>query len=314
MSLKNDILFELIRKNDYISGEELADKFGKSRAAVWKAVKALQKEGCKISAVTNKGYLLCSDGDILNEASIKAHLKSNAAVAFYEETDSTNNQAKRIINETAAEGSLLIAAARQTAGRGRQGKSFYSPEGTGIYMSLVIHPERSLRNAVTATTAAAVAVCRAIEALTDIKPEIKWVNDVYVNGKKICGILTEAVTDFETQTVSSIIIGIGVNITTADFPQSVENAGALNVRLNRAQLIAKIADELIKIAFSNYSEFIDYYRTHSMIIGKQIYFIENGIKTDAAALEIDEEGGLTVKTADGKIKTLRSGEITIRRK
>jgi len=257
MSLKNSILYELLTSTGYISGEYLAEKFGKSRAAVWKAIKALQKEGCQINAVTNKGYLLLNDGDLLNEAAVKAYLNSDAAVAFFEETDSTNNQAKRMINEIPAK-NLLIAAARQTAGRGRQGKSFYSPEGTGIYMSLVLHTERSLHNAVTATTAAAVAVCRAIEALTDVKPEIKWVNDVYVNGKKICGILTEAVTDFETQTVSGIIIGIGVNITTCDFPQSVENAGALNVRISRARLIAKIADELIKIALCGCSEFIEY--------------------------------------------------------
>lgn len=313
MSLKNDVLYELIIKNDYISGEELAEKFGKSRAAVWKAIKALQKEGCVIEAVTNKGYLLCDDGNILNEAVIKARLKSRVEVEYYEETDSTNNQAKRLINEGRNE-NLLVCAGMQTAGRGRQGKSFYSPEGSGIYMSLVIHPESSLQNAVTATTAAAVAVCRAIESLTDIKPQIKWVNDVYVDEKKICGILTEAVTDFESGTVSSVIIGIGINITTADFPKDVENAGALNINISRSRLIAKVADELMQIALGDYNAFIDYYRTHSMIIGRQITFFEKGTATTATALEIDETGGLIVKTEQGEIRTLRSGEITVRRK
>lgn len=313
MSLKNDVLYELIIKNDYISGEELAEKFGKSRAAVWKAIKALQKEGCVIEAVTNKGYLLCDDGNILNEAVIKARLKSRVEVEYYEEIDSTNNQAKRLINEGRNE-NLLVCAGMQTAGRGRQGKSFYSPEGSGIYMSLVIHPESSLQNAVTATTAAAVAVCRAIESLTDIKPQIKWVNDVYVDEKKICGILTEAVTDFESGTVSSVIIGIGINITTADFPKDVENAGALNINISRSRLIAKVADELMQIALGDYNAFIDYYRTHSMIIGRQITFFEKGTATTATALEIDETGGLVVKTEHGEIRTLRSGEITVRRK
>lgn len=313
MSLKNDVLYELITKNDYISGEELAKKFGKSRAAIWKTIKALQNDGCIINAVTNKGYILCGEGNILNEAVIKARLKSSISVAFYEETDSTNNQAKRLINDEKNE-NLLVCAGRQTAGRGRQGKSFYSPKGSGIYMSLVIHPKSSLQNAVTATTAAAVAVCRAIEDLTDITPQIKWVNDVYVNGSKICGILTEAVTDFESGIVSSVIIGIGVNITTADFPSDVENAGALNVNLSRSRLIAKITDRLMEIALGDYSAFIDYYRTHSMIIGKEITFFENGTETSATALEIDETGGLIVKTEQGETRTLRSGEITVRRK
>lgn len=313
MSLKNDVLYELIAKKDYISGEELAVKFGKSRAAVWKAIKALQKDGCIIEAVTNRGYILCDEGNILNEAVIKARLKNDIRVAFYEETDSTNNQAKRLINEGISE-NLLVCAAKQTAGRGRQGKSFYSPDGTGIYMSLVIHPDSSLQNAVTATTAAAVAVCRAIEALTDITPEIKWVNDVYVNGRKICGILTEAVTDFETGTVSSVIIGIGVNITTADFPKDVENAGALNADISRSELIAEITDELLKITLGDYSSFINYYRTHSMIIGREITFYENGTASSATALEIDETGGLVIRTPNGETRTLRSGEITVRRK
>lgn len=313
MSLKNNILCELLKNDNYISGEELAEKFKKSRAAVWKAIKALQNDGCIINAVTNKGYILCSEGKLLNEATIKARLNSPLTVIFYDETDSTNNQAKRLINEGKNE-NLLVCAGRQTAGRGRQGKSFYSPEGSGIYMSLVIHPDSSLQNAVTATTAAAVAVCRAIEALTDITPQIKWVNDVYVNGRKICGILTEAVTDFESGTVSSVIIGIGVNITTKDFPSDVENAGALNADISRSTLIAKIADELMKTALGDYNAFIDYYRTHSMIIGREITFFENGTATSATALEIDETGGLVVKTDNGEIRTLRSGEITVRRK
>ncbi len=313
MSLKTDILYELLTATDYISGEYLAEKFGKSRAGVWKAIKLLKADGYKITAVTNKGYLLTDDGDILNETAIKARLNHDIKVIFYDETDSTNNQAKRLIND-GEKGNLLVCAGRQTAGRGRQGKSFYSPEGAGIYMSLVIHPGSSLQNAVTATTAAAVAVCRAIEKITNITPEIKWVNDVYVNGRKVCGILTEAVTDFESGTVSSVIIGIGVNITTENFPSDVENAGALNADISRSTLIARIADELMKIVLGDYSAFIGYYRTHSMIIGRQITFFENGTATDGTALAIDETGGLVVRTENGETRTLRSGEITLRRK
>ncbi|MDE5671208.1 MAG: biotin--[acetyl-CoA-carboxylase] ligase [Eubacterium sp.] len=313
MSLKNDVLTMLQLKNgEYISGQELAEKSGKSRAAVWKAVKALQKDGYVINAVTNKGYSLTSEGDILSGAKIKNTMKHDISVIHYTETDSTNTQAKRLLSSGEANGTLLVTAEKQTAGRGRQGKTFYSPPHTGIYMSLIVHPNTMLQNAVTATTAAAVAVCRAIERLTDIRPQIKWVNDVYVNDKKICGILTEAVSDFELGIVTSVIVGIGINIKTNDFPDEVERAGSLNADIKRADLIGTVADELLDIIGGNCSDFIDYYRSHSMIIGKQINYIENGVVTPATALSIDEAGGLVVKTENGTEKTLKSGEISIR--
>lgn len=314
MSLKNDILTALQMKNgEYISGEKLAEKFGKSRAAVWKAVKALQKDGYTINAVTNRGYSMADDGDILNGMKINSLMKHKINVIHYSEIDSTNTQAKRLINSgEAGSGALLITADRQTAGRGRQGKSFYSPQGTGVYMSLVVHPDTLLQNAVTATTAAAVAVCRAIERLTDIKPQIKWVNDVYAGGNKICGILTEAVSDFELGIVTSVVVGIGINIKTNDFPEDAGNAGSLNCDVKRAEVIAAVADELLDIIGGDYGTFIDYYRSHSLILGKSINYIENGRVTPAKAAAIDETGGLVVETADGKTKTLRSGEISIR--
>ncbi len=313
MSLKDEVLNHLINNSDnYISGETLAAKFLKSRAAVWKAIKGLQKDGYVIDASTNKGYRLNSDNDILNKEIVKSKLSNDVEVIYYTSIDSTNNEAKRIVANS-NENDLLIIAEQQTNGRGRQGKSFYSPPLTGIYMTLVTHPMAELQNAVTATTAAAVAVCKAVERTTNLKPEIKWVNDVYLNGKKICGILTEAVTDFETQTVTSVIIGIGMNIKTIDFPDSVENAASLNVNIKRADLIAAITDELFKIITSDYSDFINYYRSHSIIIGKQINFIQNGHVTSAKALEIDSKGGLVVQLENGEQTTLRSGDISIRK-
>lgn len=313
MSLKNDILSMLqLHNSEYISGQQLAEKFGKSRAAVWKAIKSLQKDGYIIDAVTNKGYLLTDDGDMISSAKIQSEMKHKINIIHYKEVDSTNTQAKRLINSGDANKTLLITADRQSAGRGRQGKSFYSPEGTGIYMSLIVHPNTLLQNAVTATTAAAVAVCRAIEKLSDIKPQIKWVNDVYVGNNKICGILTEAVSDFELGITTSVIVGIGINIKTNDFPAEIENAGALNADIKRTDLIAAVADELLDIINDEYDTFIGYYRSHSMIIGKRINYIEKGRITPAVAVSIDETGGLVVKTEDGAEKTLKSGEISIR--
>ena len=251
--------------------------------------------------------------DILSAEILKDKLKDigDIEVIYYPSIDSTNTQAKRLIGEGKS-GNLLLVSDEQTNGRGRQGKSFFSPALTGIYMSFVFHPMADFSNAVSITTAASVAVCKAIEKLTDKHPEIKWVNDVYLDGKKIRGILCEAVTDFETQKVSSVIVGIGVNIKTTDFPDYVENASNLGTDVKRADMIAEITKELAEIVSCDYNEFIDYYRDHSMIIGKEIDFTENGRVTHAKAIEIEADGGLTVQLESGEIKTLRSGEISVR--
>lgn len=314
MSTKDDVLKILINNADsYISGEKLAGELDKSRAAVWKAIKSLQKQGYTIDAVTNKGYRLNDNNDIITEKSLKEFIDFDADVLYYPVTDSTNNEAKKLVND-GSNRPMLIVAEEQTNGRGRQGKSFYSPPLTGIYMTLVTHPMSKLTNAVTATTAASVAVCKAVEELTQLKPKIKWVNDVYLDGKKICGILTEAVTDFETQTVSSVIIGIGMNIKTIDFPNEVENATSLNVNISRVKLIAHIANNLNRILFYDYSEFIDYYISHSMIIGEKINFIKDSKVTPAKAVDIDSTGGLVVELENGETTTLRSGEISIKKR
>lgn len=312
MSLKKDILYSLLRSNDYISGEQLAKKFGKSRAAVWKAVKSLIHDGYDIDAVTNKGYKLTDNNDVVSAQSIKSYLKNDIDVICLDCVDSTNNECKRMLAD-GQYGVFLVTADEQTAGRGRQGKTFYSPIATGVYFSLVIRPHAALTNAVTATTAASVAVCKAIEQLTDKQPKIKWVNDVYVDNKKICGILTEAITNFEEGIVDSVIIGIGINISTHSFPDGVDNAGCLNADVDRNRLIAKTVDELLHIAGGDYKSFIDYYRSYSLVIGERIKFIQNSKVTPATAIEIDETGGLVVKLDDGTVTTLRSGEISIRK-
>ena len=312
MALKDDILFALLNTNDYISGEDLAKKFDKSRAAVWKAIKNLINNGYEIDAVTNKGYKLIENNNNITAPSIKRYIKNNLDVIYYPIVDSTNNCCKRLIAE-GKDGEFLVVAEQQSAGRGRQGKSFYSPSGTGVYFSLALNPLVPLQNAVTATTAASVAVCKAIEKTTNKKPKIKWVNDVYLDGKKICGILTEAITNFEEGIVNNVIIGIGININTFDFPDDVENAGCLGEKIDRSLLIAEVCNELVNIANGDIKSFIDYYRSHSLVIGEKIKFIKNGEVTPATAIAIDETGGLEVELENGERTVLRSGEISIRK-
>lgn len=313
MSLKNDILSEFLKNEDYISGEYLARKYDKSRAAVWKAVKALTKDGYTIDAVTNKGYRLYENNDVTSPQSIESKLKTPVEVLYYPCVDSTNNVCKKLLAQ-GRDGMFLVVSDQQTAGRGRQGKTFVSPANSGIYFSLALRPKTSFKNAVTATTAAAVAVCWAIENLTDKKPKIKWVNDVFLDGKKICGILTEAITNFEDGTVDSVIVGIGINLKEGAFPEELKDiAGVLDADINKNQLVAEVVDKLIEINTGDYEKFIDYYRSHSMVIGEKIRIIKAGEETFATAVAIDRQGGLEVELENGEHTVLRSGEISIRK-
>lgn len=318
MSLKNKILEELeSNKDSYISGQALAKKFGVSRNAVWKAINQIKSDGYKIASVNNKGYRIDSSADILSEERITENMSESSKklkLIVLDTVDSTNNEAKRMISDGFKENALIVSN-EQTSGRGRLGRNFYSPKNTGIYMSFIFHTDLKLSDAVSVTTAAAVAVVRAIERLTDIRPQIKWVNDVYIGEKKLCGILTEAVSDFETGLAQSVVIGIGINISTEEFPSGIsETAASLNFSgLSRNSLIAAVSDELVEICsdLSNKS-YIEAYREHSLIIGKEIDFYRNNTKYSATAVDIDSDGGLIVKLKNGETEVLNSGEVTVR--
>ena len=261
-------LLDFFEKNKgvYFSGEELAARLSISRTAVWKAVNSLRKDGYEIDAVPNKGYCLSADTDILSSQGVEKYLEpvcSSIEIDILPTVGSTNDYLREKALEGQKEG-FTVLSGKQTGGRGRTGRSFYSPADKGIYMSLLLRPENcSPAVAVKFTTMAAVAACRAIEKVSQKKAQIKWVNDVYLDGKKICGILTEAVSDFESATVSSVIIGIGINISTAQFPADVENGGSLGPGIGRAKLIAAVSDELLKTINSDYKDFIAYYRSRA---------------------------------------------------
>ena len=234
------------------------------------------------------------------------------SVEVFRELDSTNSEAKRRLREGLT-APLLLAAEHQTAGRGRQGKSFYSPDGTGIYMTLTVHPHAPLTDAVSVTTRASVAVCRAIRKVTGLKPAIKWVNDLYLNKKKICGILVEAISDYSAGVTKSLVIGVGVNVTTEDFPEELTAAASLGVAVDRNLLIAAIAGELLKET-ENLSDrsYLDDYRAWSLVLGRQIVWTLNGERREALAVEIDADGGLVIREENGAVRTLSSGEISVR--
>ena len=196
MSTKDTVL-ALFEKNKgfFISGERIAEELNISRTAVWKAVKKLQSEGYEIKAVTNRGYCLDKESDVLTVRGIRSHLDENCKdlrPEVFVRVDSTNTKCLEKANAGESEGYVAVAGT-QSAGRGRRGKAFFSPAESGIYMSILLRPVGLTENQVLHfTTMAAAAVSEAIEAVSDKKTEIKWVNDVYIDGKKVCGILSEA--------------------------------------------------------------------------------------------------------------------------
>lgn len=230
-------------------------------------------------------------------------------VTVLQTVDSTNTEAKRLAATIDDDKPRLILAESQTNGKGRMGRSFYSPKSTGLYMSYMYTPKTDFADSVTVTAAASVAVVRAIETLTNLSPKIKWVNDIYIDSKKVCGILTEAVTG---QTVK-IIVGIGINITTEVFPDNVSKiATALNTPIDRNTLAATIIAELQKLITELPKRtFLEEYREKSLVLGKEVVFYKNDIDTYGTAIDIDQNGALIVQTSNGNI-TLNTGEISLR--
>ena len=321
MSLRDSLLeyFESHR-GETVSGESLANMFDVSRTAIWKAVNNLKDEGHEILAVQNKGYMLAAESDLLTAPGICMLVNQEIAslIRVEREVDSTNERAKALAFKGAEAGTTVIADV-QSAGKGRMGRKFESPSGAGIYMSMILRPRVDMRNGVLITTAAAVAVCRAIKAITDIKPGIKWVNDIYVDKRKVAGILTEGITDLESGTIESVVVGIGVNFKAGPDEYSNELLDKIGWLFNgstpiitRNEMAAAIINELWNIS-ENLEDrsFISEYKELSILRGKDVYYIENGEKHPAKVVDIDDNGALIVEH-NGVRKKLSSGEISIR--
>lgn len=325
MTTKESVLKALRKNKDYfISGEELSNSLDISRTSVWKAINSLREEGYTIKAVTNKGYMLIGDTDMISESSLRMFLPEkykNNGIFVYDTVDSTNIKAKHIALQGFHHGDVVIAM-QQTGGRGRLGRSFFSPR-TGIYLSIIIKPSFDLSKSVLVTSAAAVSVAEAIENVCGQNAMIKWVNDVYIGKKKICGILTEAVTDFETGQIETLIIGIGVNTTVEGFPEELlDIVGAVEGTYSKSQLAAEIISRTLDYTDNLESRaFIGPYRDKSNVIGKtvKVYKGRYNISPEdeipgipAKVLDIDDNGCLVVMYTDGTREALSTGEISIR--
>lgn len=320
MTVKEHIL-KLLENNrgKYYSGQDIAEEINVSRAAVWKAVKQLQADGYRIDAVSNKGYCMSDDNDIISADSIKKYLTVPINnIEVYKTVTSTNDLAKQYALDLKPEGTVIVAR-EQTAGRGRKGRSFYSPSSTGVYISVLLRPELTAEKTLYITTAAAVAVAKAIEKISGKEAKIKWVNDIFVDGKKVCGILTEGAIDFETGKMQYAVLGIGVNIKKPenDFPSEIQNIAGSVFDTTEKEVSSIIVAEILN-NFMNYYKnlankpFYEEYKKRMFLIGKHLTVYSGKDSYPAVAIDLDKELSLIVKDENGNIKKLNTGEVSIK--
>ena len=324
MSTKKKVL-ELLEQNrgQYISGEVMAEHISVSRNSVWKAMKELEKEGYQIAAETGRGYRLCEGNDILSEQGISPFLSDieNAnRIYIYKSLESTNKTAKEMAIAGAEHGTIILTEG-QTDGKGRYNRSFFSPDRQGIYISFILRPgQGNWSDLPTLITAyAAVSVCQAVESTTGKSPQIKWVNDLILEGKKICGILTEAVTDFESGRMQWIVVGIGINFVASknSFPEELqETAGAIffdqPATIPRNRLIAEIINGIMAFDENQKREEVfAEYRKRLMMLGQKVVITGFTGSFAATALDIDENGRLLVQKENKEIEALSAGEVSL---
>lgn len=320
--MKTEVLKILKEADGYLSGQEICEQFHVSRTAVWKVIKQLEAEGYQIEAVRNKGYRLITAGDILSQAELESSIRTRwaaAKVLYFNETDSTNTEAKKAAEQGAPHGTLAVAD-HQTAGKGRRGRSWSSPPGTGIFMTLLTRPDLHPSGASMLTLVAALAVAEAVGQVCGHKAEIKWPNDIVINGKKICGILTEMSTELEH--IYYVVTGMGINANMDEFPDEIRDVATSLVietgqKVNRSRLIGAVME-----AFETYydrfmetgdmSALMEIYNGCLANAGREVRVLAPAGEYTGTAVGIDKTGELLVLMEDGEIRRVISGEVSVR--
>lgn len=324
MSTTKGKLLELFESNrgSFISGENIAEDLNISRTAVWKAVNSLRHDGYQISAVTNKGYCLAENSDIISAQGIQQYLSELCAgvkIEVFSETDSTNMVCRNKANDGEQEGYVAVAS-RQTGGRGRNGRSFFSPADTGLYLSILMRPnEQPDSVSLGLTTMAAVAACEAIEKVSGKQCDIKWVNDILIDNRKVCGILCEASYALEDQKLFAVVVGLGINVypPKEGFPEEIKDIAGTVFDKSETGIRNQLAAEIINrfMAYYKHVNEKDYqgeYIKRSIVPGKDIEVHAHGEVKKAHALAIDDTCGLMVRYEDGSAEALHFGEVSIK--
>lgn len=317
--MRKKILELLINSDRYISGEDLSKLLGVSRTAIWKNIKKLKEEGYTIKSITNKGYKLINSPDNLYKDELSLHLNSEYHIFTYDTIDSTNNEAKRKALDNTINKGLFIAE-EQTEGKGRRGKQWESNKGSGIWMSLLIRPPILPINASMLTIVTGLAVIKGIKKHINIDVSIKWPNDIVINGKKICGILTEMSSEIEY--INYVIIGIGINVNTEDFPKEIKKiATSMKIEGKKKYSRKEILVDIINEFHILYEEFIknkdleflrNEYNKNCINMGAEITVEKEGNIIRGKGLGINNKGELILQTKDNDIMTISSGEASVR--
>lgn len=320
--MREKILEFLREKADYVSGQDICNQLGVSRTAIWKNIKALKDAGYQIDSVNNRGYKLLAEPDLIHEAGIR-HFKNTRWLGeniFYRDTmDSTNTQAKRMGENDAPDGTLVITEC-QTAGKGRRGRSWVSPTGVNCYFTILLRPEVPANRASMITLIAAMALARAVKEVTGLDTMIKWPNDVIANGRKLCGILTESSTDLEY--INYLVVGIGVNCNQAEFPEEIKDVASsicleTGKKVNRCQLLGSFLNHF-EVYYETFLQTEDLSQleveyNHLLVNrNREVKIIEKDRERVLTAIGIDKNGALLVKDAQGNQEAIISGEVSVR--
>ena len=305
-----------------LSGEELAGILGVTRAAVWKEMEKLRAQGYPICSAPRRGYRLCAIPDLLSQEVVSALLPPQRAggLVVLEEVDSTNTCAQRLVLDGAGHG-MTVVAGHQTKGAGRMGRTFQSPAGEGVYLSMILEPDCGPVGLSLLTSFAGLAVCRAIQETCGLEPRIKWPNDVILRGKKVCGILTKLITDGENNRVTHAVVGIGINVKEQEFaPELKDKAISLaqaGARVSLPAMAAAVIRQLDRI-FTQENwlahpgpEKVAQLKELSCTLGARVTVISPASVEEGEALDIAPDGGLVVRVGD-TVKTVNSGEVSVR--
>ena len=321
--MTKDLVLETLWANTdrYCSGAELASRLSLSRTAVWKAVEQLRADGYRIEAAPKRGYRLLAESDVLSEQGIRKYLGSaELRLRYFPEIGSTNTALKELANRGEAAG-LALVAGQQSAGRGRMGRSFFSPGDSGVYLSLLLRPRLPASEATRITACAAVAVAETLEELSGRPAQIKWVNDIFMDGRKVCGILTEASLDCESGLVHYAVVGIGVNalLPPGGFPEELRDiAGAVFPERTLPELRCRIAAGILDRLWAScggerMGDCFEAYRDRSLVLGRELELLSPGREPEPAlALALERDYALRVRLADGSERRVQSGEVRVR--
>ncbi|QSZ28117.1 biotin--[acetyl-CoA-carboxylase] ligase [Aceticella autotrophica] len=307
-------------KNKFVSGQQLCNKLNISRTAVWKYINELKNNGYMIESQHKSGYMLINEPDIIDYIEISPFLKTDFIGKNYihlESISSTNDYAKEIASK--AENGTIVVSEEQTSGRGRLGRKWVSEKGQGLWMSIILKPELTPQSSVKLTQVAAVSVVNAIIETIELNASIKWPNDIIINGKKICGILTEM--NAELDRVNYVIVGIGLNVNMNKFPDDLKDkATSLFIetgkKIDRKKLTASIINNFEKYYYIFLKEGFEPIRIsclkHSVTIGSEVRVISGKNEFNGKAVDIDNDGNLIIEIGDGSRKAVMSGDVSVR--